>query len=38
LRRHWAPVAATRLQSNLFPGRRFLGAFKKLHRMSRHNR
>ena len=28
LRRQWARVAAARLQSNLFPGRRFLGAFE----------
>jgi len=38
LRRQWAPVAAARLQSNLFPGRRFLGAFEQLHWVARHNR
>jgi hypothetical protein len=30
-------VAAARLQSNLFPGRRFFSAFEQLHRMARHD-
>jgi hypothetical protein len=38
LRRQRARVAAARLQSNLFPGRRFLGAFEQLHRVARHDR
>jgi hypothetical protein len=37
LRRRQARVAAVRLQSNLFPGRRFLGAFEQLYRVARHN-
>ena len=38
LRRQRARVATARLQSNLFPGRRFLSAFEQLHRVARHNR
>jgi hypothetical protein len=38
LRRQRARVATARLQSNLFPGGRFLSAFEQLHRMARHNR
>jgi hypothetical protein len=36
-RLEWARVAAARLQSTLFPGRRFFGALEKLHWVARHD-
>ena len=38
LRRQRARVAMARLQTNLFPGRRFLSALEQLHRVARHDR